>query len=183
MVDMCLYALMHDEENTVIRNKSRLVVRGIQQEEGIDFEGILDPVARMEAIRIFLAYAAHKRSFVSNGWWKSCFLALLKKALYGLKQAPRAWKDSGIELTGFSVADYAGMLKTLPRVLTVELNFFRQISCHSLSCKPGPTRKKQNTSLSATIFIRNKLEMGTIELYFVKAVFTNWPTSSPKLIQ
>ncbi|GJW09490.1 retrovirus-related pol polyprotein from transposon TNT 1-94 [Tanacetum coccineum] len=50
--------IMHDKENTVIRNKSRLVVRGYRQEEGIDFEESFAPVARMEAIRIFLAYAA-----------------------------------------------------------------------------------------------------------------------------
>nr|GEW06838.1 integrase, catalytic region, zinc finger, CCHC-type, peptidase aspartic, catalytic [Tanacetum cinerariifolium] len=45
----------HDEEQTVIRNKSRLVVRGYRQEEGLDFEESFAPVARMEAIRIFLA--------------------------------------------------------------------------------------------------------------------------------
>nr|GEV19674.1 hypothetical protein [Tanacetum cinerariifolium] len=50
----------NDEENTIIRNKSRLVVRGYRQEEGIDFEESFAPVARMEAIRIFLAYGAHK---------------------------------------------------------------------------------------------------------------------------
>nr|GEY04379.1 retrovirus-related Pol polyprotein from transposon TNT 1-94 [Tanacetum cinerariifolium] len=50
----------HDEENTVIRNKNRPVMRGYRQEEGIDFEESFAPVAWMEAIRIFLAYAAHK---------------------------------------------------------------------------------------------------------------------------
>nr|GEU50318.1 hypothetical protein [Tanacetum cinerariifolium] len=50
----------NDEENTVIRNKSRLVVRGYHQEEGLDFKESFALVARMEAIRIFLAYAAHK---------------------------------------------------------------------------------------------------------------------------
>nr|GFA29973.1 putative ribonuclease H-like domain-containing protein [Tanacetum cinerariifolium] len=50
----------HDEEQMVIRNKSRLVVRGYRQEEGLDFKESFSPVARMEAIRIFLAYAAHK---------------------------------------------------------------------------------------------------------------------------
>nr|GEW46386.1 retrovirus-related Pol polyprotein from transposon TNT 1-94 [Tanacetum cinerariifolium] len=50
----------HDEEQTVIKNKSRLVVRGYRQEEVIDFEESFAPVARMEAIRIFFAYAAHK---------------------------------------------------------------------------------------------------------------------------
>ncbi|GJT19482.1 retrovirus-related pol polyprotein from transposon TNT 1-94 [Tanacetum coccineum] len=47
----------HDEENTVIKNKTRLVVGGYRQEEVIDFEESFAPVARMEAIRIFLAYA------------------------------------------------------------------------------------------------------------------------------
>nr|GFD00902.1 retrovirus-related Pol polyprotein from transposon TNT 1-94 [Tanacetum cinerariifolium] len=50
----------HDEEQTVIRNKSRLIVRGYRQEEGLDFEEFFALVARMEAIRIFLAYATHK---------------------------------------------------------------------------------------------------------------------------
>nr|GEY60941.1 retrovirus-related Pol polyprotein from transposon TNT 1-94 [Tanacetum cinerariifolium] len=58
-----LFKNKHDEEQTVIRNKSRLVMRGYRQEEGIDFEESFAPVARMEAIRIFLAYAAHK-SFI-----------------------------------------------------------------------------------------------------------------------
>ncbi|GJX20848.1 retrovirus-related pol polyprotein from transposon TNT 1-94 [Tanacetum coccineum] len=108
--------LDHDEENTVIRNKSRLVVRGYRQEEGIDFEESFAPVARMEAIRIFLAYAAHKSFTVFQMDVKTAFLHgtlkedvyvcqpegfidadhpshvfKLKKALYGLKQAPRAW--------------------------------------------------------------------------------------------
>nr|GEY45117.1 retrovirus-related Pol polyprotein from transposon TNT 1-94 [Tanacetum cinerariifolium] len=51
-----LFKNKHDEEQTVIRNKSRLVVKGYRQEEGIDFEESFTPVARMEAIRIFLAY-------------------------------------------------------------------------------------------------------------------------------
>nr|GFB13144.1 retrovirus-related Pol polyprotein from transposon TNT 1-94 [Tanacetum cinerariifolium] len=55
-----LFKNKHDEEQTVIRNKSRLVVRGYRQEEGINFKESFTSVARMEAIRIFLAYAAHK---------------------------------------------------------------------------------------------------------------------------
>nr|GFC32759.1 retrovirus-related Pol polyprotein from transposon TNT 1-94 [Tanacetum cinerariifolium] len=109
----------HDEEQTVNRNKSRLVVRGYRQEEGLDFEESFAPVARMEAIRIFLAYAAHKSFIVFQMDVKTAFLHgslkedvyvvcqpegfidvdhpshvyKLKKALYGLKQAPRAWYD------------------------------------------------------------------------------------------
>nr|GEX36282.1 retrovirus-related Pol polyprotein from transposon TNT 1-94 [Tanacetum cinerariifolium] len=49
-----------DEDQIVIRNKARLVAKGYAQEEGIDFEESFAPVARLEAVRIFIAYAAHK---------------------------------------------------------------------------------------------------------------------------
>nr|GEY98390.1 hypothetical protein [Tanacetum cinerariifolium] len=72
-----------DEENTVIRNKTRLVVRGYRQEEGIDFEESFAPVARMEAIRIFLAYAAHKGFTVYQMDVKTTFLhGSLKEDVY-----------------------------------------------------------------------------------------------------
>ncbi|GKG25033.1 retrovirus-related pol polyprotein from transposon TNT 1-94, partial [Tanacetum coccineum] len=61
----------HYKENTVIRNKTRLVVRGYRQEEGIDFEESFASVARIEAIRIFLAYVIH---YVSNER-ENCILA------------------------------------------------------------------------------------------------------------
>nr|GEX25136.1 hypothetical protein [Tanacetum cinerariifolium] len=64
----------HDEEQTVIRNKSRLVVREYRQEEGIDFKESFAPVARMEAIRIFLAYPAHKSFTVFQMDVKTAFL-------------------------------------------------------------------------------------------------------------
>ncbi|GJS79356.1 retrovirus-related pol polyprotein from transposon TNT 1-94 [Tanacetum coccineum] len=123
-----LFKNKHDEENTVIRNKTRLVVRGYRQEEGIDFEESFAPVARMEAIRIFLAYAAHKSFIVFQMDVKTAFLHgtlkedvyvcqpegfidadhpshvyKLKKALYGLKQAPRAWYD---ELSTFLLQNH-----------------------------------------------------------------------------
>nr|GEY20801.1 retrovirus-related Pol polyprotein from transposon TNT 1-94 [Tanacetum cinerariifolium] len=106
------------EENTVIRNKSRLVAKGYAQKEGIDFEESFAPVARLEAVRLFIAYAAHKSFIVYQMGVKTTFLYgplkeemyvnepdgfvdpyhpdkvyRLKKALYGLKQAPRAWYD------------------------------------------------------------------------------------------
>ncbi|GJS65112.1 retrovirus-related pol polyprotein from transposon TNT 1-94 [Tanacetum coccineum] len=111
-----LFKNQHDEENTVIKNKTRLVVRGYRQEEGIDFEKSFALVDRMEAIGIFLAYTAHKSFIVFQMDVKTAFLHgslkedvyvcqpegfidvdhpshvyNLKKALYGLKQAPRAW--------------------------------------------------------------------------------------------
>nr|GEZ50117.1 hypothetical protein [Tanacetum cinerariifolium] len=107
--EMCMFALIknkRDEENTVIRNKSHLVSKGYAQKEGVDFEESFAPVARLEAVRLFIAYAAHKSFTVYQRTIKYVnqpdgFVDLyhpnkvyrLKKALYGLKQAPRAWYD------------------------------------------------------------------------------------------
>ncbi|GJV58014.1 retrovirus-related pol polyprotein from transposon TNT 1-94 [Tanacetum coccineum] len=72
-----------DEENTIIRNKTCLVVRGYRQEEGIDFEESFTLVARMEAIRIFLAYTTHKSFTVFQMDVKTAFLhGSLKEDVY-----------------------------------------------------------------------------------------------------
>nr|GEY98580.1 hypothetical protein [Tanacetum cinerariifolium] len=78
-----LFKNKHDEENTAIRNKTRLFVIGYRQEEGIDFEESFTPVARMEAIRIFLAYATHKGFTVYQMDVKTAFLhGSLKEDVY-----------------------------------------------------------------------------------------------------
>ncbi|GKA29281.1 retrovirus-related pol polyprotein from transposon TNT 1-94 [Tanacetum coccineum] len=115
---MTRHQLYTDAEKHNRCNKSRLVAKGYGQEEGIDFEESFTPVTRLEAIRIFVAYAAHKnfpiyqmdvKTAFLNGPLKeevfvrqpNCFVDpdfpnhvyRLKKALYGLKQAPRVWYD------------------------------------------------------------------------------------------
>nr|GEV22912.1 putative ribonuclease H-like domain-containing protein [Tanacetum cinerariifolium] len=78
-----LFKNKHDEEKRVIRNKSRLVVSGYRQEEGIDFEESFALVARMEAIRIFLAFVAHKSFTVFQMDVKTAFLhGTLKEDVY-----------------------------------------------------------------------------------------------------
>nr|GEU63707.1 hypothetical protein [Tanacetum cinerariifolium] len=73
----------NDEKNTVIQNKSRLVVRGYRHEEGIDCEETFASVARMEAIRIFLTYVAHKSFTVFQMDVKTAFFhGTLKKDVY-----------------------------------------------------------------------------------------------------
>ncbi|GJT44169.1 retrovirus-related pol polyprotein from transposon TNT 1-94 [Tanacetum coccineum] len=64
-----LWKKQKDEDQTVIRNKARLVAKGYAQEEGIDFEESFAPVARLEAVRIFVAYVAHKSfyQFIRHG--------------------------------------------------------------------------------------------------------------------
>nr|GEW56272.1 integrase, catalytic region, zinc finger, CCHC-type, peptidase aspartic, catalytic [Tanacetum cinerariifolium] len=109
-----LFKNKHDEEQTFIRNKSRLVLRGYRQEEGLDFEESFASVARMEAIKIFLAYAAHKSFTVFQIDVKTAFLhGSLKEDVYvcqleGFIDADHPRHDSGFKLTGFSDADYVG---------------------------------------------------------------------------
>ncbi|GJT25779.1 retrovirus-related pol polyprotein from transposon TNT 1-94 [Tanacetum coccineum] len=113
-----IYKVKLDEYGDVLKNKARLVAKGYRQEEGINFEESFAPVARIEAIRIFIANAATKNMIIYQMDVKTAFLNgdlqeevfvsqpegfedqenpthvyRLKKALYGLKQAPRAWYD------------------------------------------------------------------------------------------
>ncbi|WVZ84459.1 hypothetical protein U9M48_031489 [Paspalum notatum var. saurae] len=77
------------EDGMVVMNKARLEAQGFCQKEGIDYEETFAPVARLEAIRILLAFAASKGFKLQQMDVKSAFLN--GKALCGLKQAPRAW--------------------------------------------------------------------------------------------
>nr|GFD23471.1 retrovirus-related Pol polyprotein from transposon TNT 1-94 [Tanacetum cinerariifolium] len=70
-------------ENIVVRNKTRLVAKGYRQEEGIDFKESFAPVARLEAIRMFIAYAAHKNITIFQMNVKTDFLrGPLKEDVY-----------------------------------------------------------------------------------------------------
>nr|GEW45102.1 retrotransposon protein, putative, unclassified [Tanacetum cinerariifolium] len=69
-----LWKNKRDEENTVIRNKSRLVAKGYAQKEVVDFEESFAPIARLEAVRLFIAYAAHKSFTIYQMDVKTAFL-------------------------------------------------------------------------------------------------------------
>ncbi|GKD55819.1 putative ribonuclease H-like domain-containing protein, partial [Tanacetum coccineum] len=111
-------------------NKARLVAQGYTQEEGIDYDEVFAPVARIEAIRLFLAYASYKDFVVYQMDVKSDFIYgkieeevyvcqplgfedpdfpdivyKVEKALYGLHQAPRAWVKDDILLVQVYVDD------------------------------------------------------------------------------
>ncbi|GKC62836.1 putative ribonuclease H-like domain-containing protein [Tanacetum coccineum] len=114
-----VYRNKKDERGIMIKNKAKLVAQGYTQEEGIDYDEIFAPVARIEAIRLFLAYALFKDFVVYQMDVKSAFLYgkieeevyvcqppgfedpdfpdrvyKVEKALYGLHQAPRAWYET-----------------------------------------------------------------------------------------
>nr|GEV10030.1 hypothetical protein [Tanacetum cinerariifolium] len=117
-----VYKNKKDKRGTVIKNKARLVAQGHTQEEGIDYEEVFAPVARIEAIRLFLAYASFVGFMVYQMDVKSAFLYgtieekvyvcqplgfedldhpdkvyKVVKALYGLHQAPRAWLQALVD--------------------------------------------------------------------------------------
>ncbi|GKD69199.1 retrovirus-related pol polyprotein from transposon TNT 1-94, partial [Tanacetum coccineum] len=78
-----IYKVKLDELGGVLKNKACLVVRGYHQEEGIDFEDPFDPVARLEAIRIFIAFAAHINMVVYQMDVKTAFLnGILREEVY-----------------------------------------------------------------------------------------------------
>ncbi|GJS42178.1 retrovirus-related pol polyprotein from transposon TNT 1-94 [Tanacetum coccineum] len=126
-----------DETGIVIKNKARHVAQGYNQQEVIDYDETFTLVARLEAIRIFLAFATYINFTVYQMDMKSNFLngklkekvyvkqplffessefpnhvCKLDKALHRLKQAPKAWKSKlqkhGLDLKGYSDSDYVG---------------------------------------------------------------------------
>jgi hypothetical protein len=125
-----------DEHGVVTRNKARLVAKGYAQVAGLDFEENFAPVARLELIRILLAYAAHHSFRLFQMDVKSAFLNgpikeevyveqppgfendrypdhvyKLSKGLYGLKQAPRAWYEC---LRDFLISNAFKLGKPIP---------------------------------------------------------------------
>ncbi|GJX11152.1 putative ribonuclease H-like domain-containing protein [Tanacetum coccineum] len=88
-----------DERSIVVKNKARLVAQGFRQEEGIDYDEVFAPVARIEAISAFLygtieweVYVHQHLGFVDHAHPNKVYKVI--KALYGLHQAPRAWYET-----------------------------------------------------------------------------------------
>ncbi|GKD38701.1 retrovirus-related pol polyprotein from transposon TNT 1-94 [Tanacetum coccineum] len=147
-----------DEDQIVIRNKARLVAKEYAHEESVNFEKSFALVARLEAVRIFVAYVAHKSFLIYQMDVKMAFLNgplkeevyvaqpdgfvdpdhpekvyRLRKALYGLKKAPRAWYHelSNFLLSkGFNKVTIDPTLFTFEMSLMGEMKFFLGLQIH-----------------------------------------------------
>jgi hypothetical protein len=133
-----------DEHGVVTRNKARLMAKGYAQVAGLDFEETFAPVARLESIRILLAYASHhsfklfqmdvKGTFLNGPIKEEVYVEQplgfeddrypnhvyrLSKALYGLKQAPRAWYEC---LRDFFISNAFKVGKVDPTLFTKTCN-------------------------------------------------------------
>ncbi|GJT10475.1 retrovirus-related pol polyprotein from transposon TNT 1-94 [Tanacetum coccineum] len=167
--------------------------KGYAKEEGIDFEESFAPVARLEAVWIFVAYPAHKSfpiyqmdvktTFLNGPLKEEVYVAQpdgfvdpdhpekvyrLRKALYGLKQARL---DSGFELKAFSDADHAGCLDTR-KSTSGEIQFLGDKLVSWMSKKHDYTAmlsaKAEYVALSTSCA---QVEHGIIELYFVRTEY------------
>uniref|UniRef100_A0ACD5ZX98 Uncharacterized protein n=1 Tax=Avena sativa TaxID=4498 RepID=A0ACD5ZX98_AVESA len=125
-----VFKVKKNEHGHIVKHKARLVAKGYVQRQGVDFEEVFAPVARLESVRLILALAAHRGWEVHHMDVKSAFLNgdleeevyvsqppgfitdghehgvyKLHKALYGLRQAPRAWNaklDASLASLGFT---------------------------------------------------------------------------------
>ncbi|GJW79299.1 retrovirus-related pol polyprotein from transposon TNT 1-94 [Tanacetum coccineum] len=139
------------------KNKARLVAQGYNQQEGIDYHETFALIAKLEAIRIFLAFSSYMNVIVYQIDVKSAFLngklkeevyvkqplgfesnefpnhvCKLDKALYGLKQAPRAWCDplSSFLIEHKFVREY--YIDSISSIRRIELLWIRRIGLHTL---------------------------------------------------
>ncbi|GJW70818.1 integrase, catalytic region, zinc finger, CCHC-type containing protein [Tanacetum coccineum] len=126
-----------DEFGGVLKNKARLVAQGFRQEEGIDFKESFAPVARIEAIRIFIANDNPSHVYK------------LKKSLYGLKQAPRAWYDM---LSSFLISQHFSKGAVDPTLFT------RQVGNDLLLGKP--TEKHLQAVKRIFRYLKETINMG-----------------------
>ncbi|GJU39109.1 retrovirus-related pol polyprotein from transposon TNT 1-94 [Tanacetum coccineum] len=199
-----------DAKNIMVRNKTHLVAKGYSQEEGINFQESFAPVARLEAVQMFIAYAAYKNITIFQMNVKTAFLNgplkeeiyvsqpegfidpefsdhvyRLKKALYGLKQAPHACQSQyAIELLKkHGLDEYVSMSTSMEnKRLDADLQYFyadhagckddyKSTSCNfksaiAISCNLVQHSKTKHIDIQYH-FIKERVEKGTVELYFV----------------
>nr|GEV39809.1 reverse transcriptase domain-containing protein [Tanacetum cinerariifolium] len=200
-----IYKVKLDELGGILKNKAQLVIHGYRQEDGIDFEESFAPVARLEAIRIFLAFAAHMNMVVFQIDMNTVFLnGNLRKEVYvsqpgsGYPMVEKSKLDEDKEGKVVDPSHYRGMIGTLI-YLTVSRPGLQFAICMCARYQARPTEKHLHTmrimlvvkihvvahlvvynfweiDLSNHIdnryhFIKEHVENGVIELYFINTEY------------
>ncbi|GKC66968.1 retrovirus-related pol polyprotein from transposon TNT 1-94 [Tanacetum coccineum] len=180
-----IFKVKKDECGGVLKNKARLVAKGYRQEEGIDFEESFAPVARIEAICIFISNVAHRnmtiyqvnvKTDLLNGMLKEVVYVSqpegfvdqdnpshvykLKKALYGLKQAPHAWYDM---LSSFLILQHFSK-RTIDMGLWYSKDSFITLTAYADADDVGCQDTRRSTSGSAQ-FLDYGFKFNKIPLY------------------
>nr|GFB17165.1 hypothetical protein [Tanacetum cinerariifolium] len=180
-----------DERGIVVRNKARLVAQGHTQEEGIDYNEVFAPVAKIKAIKLFLSYASFMGFTVYQMDVKSAFLYgtideevyvmqppgfqdptflekvyKVEKAMYGLHQAPRAW--------------YAFMHEKFQMSAMGELNLFLGLQVLQKEDGVFLSRDKPDIMFAVCACARHQVTPKECHLHAVKRIF-RYLKGHPKL--
>nr|GEW16708.1 retrovirus-related Pol polyprotein from transposon TNT 1-94 [Tanacetum cinerariifolium] len=199
MLTLTLWKNKKDEDQIVIRNKARLVAKGNAQEEGIDFEESFAPIARLEAVWIFVAYDAHKSFPIYQMDVKTTFLnGPLKEEVYVAQPdlivhkrtsnppiPMRYLYQSGQDCTVMSSAEAEYMalsascaqvmwMRTQLQVYGFKYNniplYCDSQSAIAISCNPVQHSRTKHIH-TWYYFIKEQVENGIIELYFVRTEY------------
>ncbi|GKC47740.1 retrovirus-related pol polyprotein from transposon TNT 1-94 [Tanacetum coccineum] len=196
----------YDADNIVVRNKTRLVAKGYKQEEGIDFEESFAPVARLEAVRMFIAFAAHMNITIFQMDVKTAFLnGPLKEEVY--VSQPEGFIDSefpnhvystsgGLQFLGGKLVSWSSKKQDCTAMSTAEAEYVSLSACCAqviwmrtqlldygfkynrilmycdsksaiaISCNPVQHSKTKHIDIRYH-FIKEHVERGTVEIYFV----------------
>ncbi|GJR90706.1 retrovirus-related pol polyprotein from transposon TNT 1-94 [Tanacetum coccineum] len=136
-----------DADNIVVRNKTRLVAKGYKQEEGIDFEESFAPVARLEAVRMFIAFAAHMNiTIFSNG---------MSKRLLSMDADHAGCKDDckstsgGLQFLGGKLVSWSSKKQDCTAMSTAEAEYMFVIpeSAIAISCNPVQHSKTKHIDI------------------------------------
>nr|GEW81642.1 hypothetical protein [Tanacetum cinerariifolium] len=187
-----------DAENMVIQNKSHLVTKSYSQEEGINFKESFAPVARLEAVRMFVAYAAYKNFTIYQMDVKTAFLNgplkeevfvsqpdgfvdqdffnhiyRLMKAMYYLKQAPDHGCHDDYKSTSGGIqclGDNLVSWLSKRKDCTTMSTAEAEYSVSAISCNPVHHSRTKHINIRYH-FIKKHVEQGTNELYFVETEY------------
>nr|GEV56816.1 ribonuclease H-like domain-containing protein [Tanacetum cinerariifolium] len=168
-----LWKNKRDEENTVIQNKTRLVAKGYAQKEGIDFDESFALVARLEAVQLFIAYAAHKSFTVYQMDVNTTFLyGPLKEEVNSNPPipssvgTPMATKHLAADLSGTPVdqTKYRSMVGAL-MYLTTSRPDIMHATCYCARYQAKPTEKHLTTVKQIFRYLKDTIHMG---LWYLK---------------